>query len=243
MSNLNYSAYGTTDIGKVRDENQDALNIDTKLNLFIVADGMGGVQYGALAARYIVDDIPKLFKENIDQIIEKNPENITNILKEIFNIENDILRKRLGRNTGASVVLTFINGREAFIANQGDSRAYLYNKDLLTRLTRDHNIANLLVENGKITPEQAMTHPMRHRLTSYVGMEGAVVPEVKRIALEPGNRLLLCTDGLTGMIPEREIAEVLKNEQNQKIALKKLIAKANEAGGHDNITIILIDIS
>lgn len=122
----------------------------------------------------------------------------------------------------------------------GDSRAYLFRKGKLKQVTKDHNIASLLMNMGKITAEQARTHPMRHRLTAYMGMQGNAIPEIKTITLAAGDILLLCTDGLNGMMTDQEITDLLRRRRSLKFTLRSLIDRANEAGGHDNITGLLI---
>ena len=242
MSYVNYCSSGFTDIGKVRAENQDAFYIDGKANIYIVADGMGGLLNGSLTSRYMIEELPVLLKEKMKHLEKKNKDNISVLLKnEVKELSNRIW-ERLGAKSGTTVVLAFLQENDAFITHLGDSRAYLFNKGILQRLTNDHNIANILVESGSISSEEAMVHPMRHMLTNYAGMRGGESPKVRMINLEPGNRILLCTDGLTSMLSEKEIVDVLKFEHNQKIVLKKLIDGANEAEGDDNITAVLIDV-
>jgi PPM family protein phosphatase len=237
-----YNSFGLTDIGKMREENQDDFHIDQEHGLFIVADGMGGLQESTLAAKYVTKGFSKLLQRKLKSQPKKKAENITLAIRQIVDKLSSSLRERQGKNTGATLVSILIDGEYAYVTNLGDSRAYLLRNGILQRLTTDHNVAALLVDMNKITQEEARTHPMRHRLTAYVGMEGKVTPEVKQITLRVFDRLLLCTDGLTGMLPENEIQKVLNEEKNQKLSLEKLIAQANAAGGYDNITAILIDI-
>lgn len=242
MSDLTYSSYGFTDIGRVRAENQDAFYIDEKANIYIIADGMGGLQNGSLASRYVIEELPSLLKEKIKYLEEGDENNISVLLKKEVSDLSNALWQKLGENSGTTVVLALLKENNAFITHLGDSRAYLLKDSTLQRLTNDHNVANLLVENGSINPEDARVHPMRHMLTNYVGMKGGEKPEVRIISIEPGNRILLCTDGLTGMLPEKNIENILRVEQNPKLVIRKLIDEANKAGGHDNITALLIDI-
>lgn len=242
MLDLTFSSYGFTDIGKVRVENQDAFYIDEKENIYVIADGMGGLQNGSLASRYVIEELPSLLKEKIKYLEKRDKNNISILLKKEVSDLSNALWQKLGTNSGTTVVLVILQENNAFITHLGDSRAYLLKDNTLQRLTNDHNVANLLVENGSINPEDARVHPMKHMLTNYVGMKGGESPEVRIVSIEPGNRILLCTDGLTGMLPEKEIEGILRVEQNKKIAVKKLIDGANEAGGHDNITALLIDV-
>lgn len=238
--NICYAA-GLTDIGKVRKENQDAYLIDEKLGFFVVVDGMGGMQEGALAAKYVAEGLFGLLKKRLENLQETDAQDIIVAVKEAVSVLSKNLREKAGKDTGAAFISALLKGKNACIAHLGDCRAYLLHDCVIKQLTKDHNIASLLVDMNKITPEEARRHPMRNRLTAYVGMEGKAIPEVRKIILESGDRLLLCTDGLTGMLFDKEISNVLVEEGNPKEALKKLIAKANEAGGYDNITGVLID--
>jgi protein phosphatase len=234
-------AFGVTDIGKVREENQDAFYIDSELNLYLVADGMGGMRKGALAAQYVVKSFPKLIKQKIQNQQNGPPEDVPALLQQTIAEISQKLNQKQGKQTGATIVTALIIGEKAYVANLGDSRAYLFCKGNLERLTKDHNLASILVEMNKITPEESATHPARHQLTAYVGMERAAKPAVTQVTLEPDDRLLLCTDGLTGMVPDAEIAQVLAGKKRPQAALAMLVEKANGAGGRDNITAVLVD--
>jgi len=238
--NKSYAA-GLTDIGKLRKENQDAFFIDQEEGFFLVVDGMGGMQNGALAARYVKENLFMLLKKGLANLQESEAQDIIAAVKEVVSVLSKNLREKVGKETGAAFVSALLKGKEAYIAHFGDCRAYLFQQGVIQKLTKEHNIAALLVDMKKITPEEARNHPMRNRLTAYLSMEGKAIPEVKQIILKSGDRLLLCTDGLTGMIPEKEISALLGEKENPKKALKKLIARANEAGGDDNITGVLID--
>jgi protein phosphatase len=126
--------------------------------------------------------------------------------------------------------------------NLGDSRAYLLRRGRLRRLTQDHTVAAVLLRLDEITPEEAGEHPGTHRLTRYVGMEGEALPDIQTLRLEAGDRLLLCSDGLTGMVSDRRIAHLLRQQPTPEDACQALIAAANAAGGRDNISAIVIDV-
>ncbi|PKP62164.1 serine/threonine-protein phosphatase [Candidatus Atribacteria bacterium HGW-Atribacteria-1] len=236
-----YYTAGLTDIGKLREENQDAFFIDQEWGFYLVVDGMGGMQNGALAAHYVKDNLFMLLKKRLTNLQESDSQDIIIAMKEVVSVLSKNLREKVGKDTGAAFVSALLKGKVAYIAHLGDCRVYLFRQDAIKILTKDHNLAALLVDLKKITPEEARSHPMRNRLTAYLGMEGKAFPEVKQITLQPGDRLLLCSDGLTGMLPETEISALLGEKENPKKALKKLITRANEAGGNDNITGVLID--
>lgn len=239
--NKYYYANGLTDIGKLRKENQDAFFIDQEEGFYLVVDGMGGMQNGALAAHYVKDNLFMLLKKGLAKLQESEDQDIVIAMKEVVSVLSKNLREKVGKDTGAAFVSVLLKGKDAYITHLGDCRAYLFREDVMQMLTKDHNLAALLVDLKKITPEEARIHPMRNRLTAYLGMEGKAIPEVQQISLKPGDRLLLCSDGLTGMLPETEISALLREKENPKKTLKKLITRANEAGGDDNITGVLID--
>jgi protein phosphatase len=235
-----FVAFGVTDIGKVREENQDAFYIDSELNLYLVADGMGGMRKGALAAQYVVKSFPKLVKQKIQSLQDGHKEEVPELLRQAIAEISKKLNQRQGKRTGATIVTALIIGEKAYVANLGDSRAYLLRRGKLNLLTKDHNLASILVEMNKITPEESATHPAHNQLTAYVGMENPAKPAVTQVTLKPNDRLLLCTDGLTGMVPDAEIAQVLAAPKNPQEALHVLVEEANRAGGRDNITAVLV---
>jgi protein phosphatase len=141
----------------------------------------------------------------------------------------------------STVVMALVRQRDVYIAHAGDSRAYLFRKGKLEKLTRDHSIVAAMVELGQISPEQAKVHPERNRITRCIGMKGCLSADVRHISVGPGSRLLLCTDGLTGMLTDEAIARILRREKDAKSACRRLIAEANRAGGHDNITALIVD--
>ena len=241
MLSVHCTATGLTDIGKVRQENQDAFAIDDDLGLYVVADGMGGMEEGGLAARFVVEGLPTLIRQKLALADERSAEAVGALLEEAVGSLNGLLRQRAGKGTGATVVLALLNGRDACVAHLGDSPAFLCHEGRLEKLTRDHNVAALLVETGRITPEEARVHPGRHSLTAYVGMPGKARPELKRVALHAGDRLLLCTDGLAGVVADEDILRILAETPEAVEAAGKLIDRANEGGGYDNITAVLID--
>ncbi len=235
--------FGQTDIGREREENEDAFRVDEEAGLYIVADGMGGLEQGALAAKYTVEGISEQVRETLTSARAINKQvMISDVLRKATKEVSSRLGHAVGNAAGSTVVVARVARGRAWVANLGDSPAYLWRRGSLKKLTRDHNLAALMVEMGKITPQQAKKHPMRHRLTGYVGMEGNVQVPTSVVTLEDKDRILLCTDGLTGMVEEKAMARVLRKETSVEEAVSKLVAMANEVGGHDNITVLLIEV-
>jgi PPM family protein phosphatase len=231
-------AEGLSDIGKKRKDNQDAFGVEEDLGFFIVADGIGGLERGSFASKYVVSELCKSIREKRCDKAKKN-EVLTFINDSISELSNT-LNAFEGGNIGSTIVLALLLGRSAYMAHLGDSRAYLLRGNILKRLTKDHNLASLLLDEGVINSRDALSHPLRHVLTKFVGMKNAT-PDIEVILLEPGDRLLLCTDGFSGTIEDDEIASILLESNELNPVLKKIISKANEAGGNDNITALLID--
>jgi serine/threonine protein phosphatase PrpC len=238
-------AAGLTNTGKVRSHNEDAFSISEDLGLFIVSDGMGGHQAGDLASKMVAEALPSEVASALRKALVVTEGHTTGALKcAISNLSNLIHRKSLElvqlRCMGATVVACLIRSGVASIAHMGDSRAYLMRDGVLEQLTEDHTIVALMLQLGQINKKQATKHPARHTLTRHMGMEGEMGPEVGLLDIKEGDRLLLCSDGLTNEVKNREIAEILWSEPDIEAACARLIQKANDAGGRDNITVVII---
>ena len=233
---------GLSGIGKVREENQDNFFIDDSLGLYILADGMGGMENGAAASKYAVEGLRALVAANYDALRNSETIRLSRSLRKTLGNLNAHLRKALGTKTGSTLTFILLRQNRAVFANIGDSPGYLYRDGQLAQITRDHNVAGMLAEMGELTPEEAKVHPLCHQLTSFVGIKGAVTASIKEIEINCGDLLLLCSDGLTGMVPENEISDVLASENELDAAAKKLTEMANDAGGYDNITVLLVRI-
>jgi protein phosphatase len=234
-----------TDVGRVRDHNEDALFVNPKHGLFIVSDGMGGQQAGALASEIVVKVLPPMLEERLGKLRRWSADIIRHVLSDAIMALSRELRARSAdqaglKGMGATVVLVLIRGRRAYIAHMGDSRAYLFRRGWLTPLTDDHSIVGILLRQGEISEAQARKHPARGRLSRYVGMEGEVYPDVRVEALRKADRLLLCTDGLTGMISDIQIKRILKANREPQKASQALVDAANRAGGKDNVTVVMV---
>jgi serine/threonine protein phosphatase PrpC len=230
-------AHGITNIGRKRSENQDSFRIEEKSGFFAVADGMGGMIKGALASKYAVDVLFELIDKRIGN--EVDAEKTSLIVKEAISELSDLLRSEIGSLTGTTIVLALIKSDNAVVAHMGDSRAYLFRDNELLRLTEDHNLFALLLKTKRFTEEELRKEKAHHALTRYVGMENAR-PDVEGVPIKQGDRFLLCTDGLSEMVKDEEMAEIMRDTQRPEVALQRLVSRANDAGGYDNITAVII---
>lgn len=223
--------YGATDIGLVRATNQDNYYIDKSAKWAVVADGMGGHNGGETASSVTVEEIKKSMLQGVG-------------LKESIINANAMVYKMAVETPGLSgmgttVVLCEILGSTANIAYVGDSRAYLYSGGILKQITKDHSIVQQLIDSGTITEEQAKYHPQRNLITRAVGTEKNILVDCVTHELMENDYILICSDGLSSYVEENEIADILANTKVSEI-VEKLIDAANQCGGKDNITAVII---
>jgi len=235
-----------TDPGMSRPENEDAFLADPETGLFVVSDGMGGHRGGAIASGIISEDLPVMIENALDRLKVGTTRTIRSLLKKAIAEQSRQLQlegtSESGyEDMGATLVIALLRKGRCFIANVGDSRAYRLRAGRFMQLTRDHSVVSELIERGHITPEEAPDHVASGQLTRYIGMPEKVRSHVRSFAVKKGDRILLCTDGLTDMVGDRDIAGVLKAEADPQTACRSLVAAANRAGGHDNITALVID--
>ena len=239
-----------SDRGLVRQQNEDACLVDPLRRLFIVADGMGGQQAGAVAAQLVIsalpDEIDRALSGTTDDFADLDTRYQQLIRRAVLAVSAQVSKLSAEKaplsGMGATVVVAMLAGGSAHIVHLGDSRAYLFRARALTRLTADHNLAALLLQTGEISEDEAAAHPGRHRLTQHVGMAGEAVPDVQSVPLQHGDRLLLCTDGLTGMLHDTAIGRILEHDVDPHTLGQQLVDAANLAGGRDNVTVVLIDV-
>lgn len=241
---LRWSA--ASDIGKVRDENQDVFFVGDELALFLVSDGIGGHQGGALASKIIAEDLPVIIDTGLDKLRAHSPRAIRSLFKKAVVEQSKQLQmegtSETGyRGMGATLVMALLRDNRAYIANVGDSRLYLFRKGRLSQRSRDHSVVAGLLRQGRIEPMEAENHFAQGQLTHYVGMEEKTFAYVRTFMLKEGDRLLLCTDGLTDMIGDGNIAMILQREVDCQAACEALVSAANAAGGYDNVTVLVID--
>ena len=235
-----------THTGKVRQENQDNFFADSEVGLFLVSDGMGGHFGGALASGIIAEDLPVMIENDLDRLRVGTSRTIRSLLKKAIAEQSRQLQlegtSETGfRDMGATLVIALLRNDRCFIANIGDSRAYRLRRGRLAQLTHDHSVVSELIEKGRIEPEEALDHAASGQLTRYIGMEEKAPSHVRSFGLKEADRILLCTDGLTDMVDDRNIAAILKTENDPQTTCQSLVAAANRAGGHDNVTTLIID--
>jgi len=242
---------GLTDIGRKRNHNEDSFLIDDELQLYVVADGMGGHAGGGTASRMAVETIDRelrssrLSKDNPflkSAVLQESPlpEIIRNAVERacvsIFNAAQDDPRLA---GMGTTVIAMIIHDNQAFFAHVGDSRAYLIRANTIQQISEDHSLVNEQIKAGMITPEEAKHSRYKNIITRSVGFEEEVQVDVMGLIAEPGDVFVLCSDGLANMVEDDEIREVVVNTSFEN-APQKLIDLANERGGDDNITVILV---
>jgi serine/threonine protein phosphatase PrpC len=230
--------YAGTDTGRQRRANEDSHL--ARAPLFVVADGMGGAQAGEVASRIAVES----FEGGLHGAAE--PEAALAQLAREANARIHELSHSHAEQAGMGTTLTafYVGEREVSIAHVGDSRAYRLRGSELTRLTDDHSLVDELLRQGRLTPEEALEHPQRSVITRALGPEGFVEVDTRSYSAHDGDIYLLCSDGLTTMVPENRLAELLLAHSPESLhaAGEALIAAANEAGGRDNITVLLLRV-
>ena len=224
-----------TDIGKLRRQNEDAAWFDEDRAVFAVADGMGGHLAGEVASRMAIEAVQRMARENERPGIAALREAVACAHETILAHAQDHI-ECAGMGTTLSVL--WLGENYAYIAHVGDSRIYRLREGSLTQITQDHSLVEELVRAGLITREQARTHPRRNIITRALGTHGENEPDLLVTDVQDGDVFLLCTDGLTGMVPDDEIERTLR-DCGIEAAADRLLALALDAGGRDNVTLIL----
>ncbi len=243
-----------TDVGRMRDHNEDSALLITaaqdgddprrSFGLFVVADGMGGHRAGEVAsslaarvtAHYVAERcyLPSLIGTERDAD-EPAP---TEVLIGAVRAANDAVSHHVP-GAGTTLTCALVVGLQAYIAHVGDSRAYMLNEAGLEQITNDHSLVDRLVETGQLTRDEAAVHPQKNVLYRAVGQSRALEVDTHVRSIPRGERLLLCSDGLWGMVSEADIANLIRGAPSLQEGCQNLVAAANEAGGRDNVTVIL----
>jgi len=223
-----------SDIGQVRERNEDAYLVRDPL--FAVADGMGGHRGGNVASDLAIETLGtfRMPDQGAAAALVEDIKRANARVMERGASDRDL------RGMGTTVTALVADHARAHVAHVGDSRAYLL-RDALQQLTEDHTLVQRMVQEGKLTPEEAGRHPQRSVLTRAVGVEDGLDVDELTLDLHPGDRILLCTDGLTGMLGDTTIERILREEPDPQSAADHLVRAANEAGGEDNVTAVVVD--
>ena len=244
-----FRAAGMKDIGRLRESNQDEVVLCPEIGFFAVSDGMGGLSGGALASEYVGKSMPELMRIGANEFSEhKNIEEAAKAFRDTVRMMSDNLFEAGNAERrftyGATFSGVWLLGNKAIFVNLGDSRGYLLSrfKKRPIQITEDQNIAGILVKQGELTREAAKNHPASSRLTAFVGMKPPAEPEAFIVELHPGDRILLCSDGLYGMVGEWELAQLMRASRSPERVCARLIERANENGGRDNISAAYIRI-
>lgn len=237
--------FSITDIGKKRKLNQDyVFAMDRPLgnlpNIFIVADGMGGHNAGDYASKYTVETM----KEEIERSFEKSP---VRILGKAITAANDHIRKKAREDVALSgmgttvVAATCLSDKYLEVANVGDSRLYVVNDRKIEQITRDHSLVEEMIRMGGIDRESARSHPDKNIITRAIGAKDTVDVDFFNVELRPGDVVLMCSDGLTNMLEDEEIHMIMSSQESIKEKAEELVKAANNNGGRDNITVLIIE--
>lgn len=236
-------AYSATDVGRVRKMNQDCVFCSTEPvgnlpNLFVIADGMGGHKAGDLASRLTVETIVDM----VESMDELDP--ITLMGKAIHRANEVVLGKAREseefNGMGTTVVVACVKDEMLYVANVGDSRLYVINKEI-TQVTRDHSLVEELVSLGQLERKDARTSKNKNIITRAIGGMKVVMADYFDIRLKSRDVILMCTDGLTNMVEDEEILSIVRSKEPVEERAKKLIESANQHGGKDNIGVILVE--
>ncbi|MDE0661715.1 MAG: protein phosphatase 2C domain-containing protein [Gammaproteobacteria bacterium] len=231
---------GRTDTGRVRAENQDVFAVRDDLGLAVVADGVARPRAGRVAAEVAVD-ITVEYLAGIKRCRRLRDHD----LRKAMETAND---RAFGlscaisayRGMASTLVVTALDGAKGYVAHVGDSRAYRFRKGVLSGLTKDHNVVQRWVDAGVMSVEQARLDPERHVVTRAIGAERTLRPEIRELDILPRDLLLLCSDGLTEHLDDAEIAHHLATVEDLGEGADRLVDAANDAGGSDNVTVVLI---
>jgi len=244
-------AAGRTEVGCVRKHNEDNFLMEPDLGLYVVADGLGGHAAGEVASQIVVEKVGQFITHTVERDRTWPVEYDTalpydgNRLKAALlladqSILNDIRTNPERESMGSTVVACLVNADTITLVHVGDSRAYLLNPDGIQQVTRDHSWVAEQVANGILTPDEARRHPFRNVITQALGNGGELDISVREIQVKELDRILLCSDGLSGMVQDEEIWEIVQKAPDMEEAAGRLIAKAMGNGGEDNITVVIV---
>jgi serine/threonine protein phosphatase PrpC len=248
---LTVSSAGLTDVGRKRNHNEDSYLIDEELQLYVVADGMGGHAGGGTASRIAVETIDRELRKTREA--KENPFSVQTPLQDsllpealrgaveraclsIFNAAQEDSRLA---GMGTTVISLLVHDDHALFAHVGDSRAYLVRGELIQQVSEDHSLVNEQIKAGMITPEEAKHSRYKNIITRSVGFEEEVQVDVMGLVTEPGDTFILCSDGLANLVEDKEMLDIVRRTKLEELP-KTLVEMANDRGGDDNITVICV---
>ncbi|SNR90757.1 protein phosphatase [Anaerovirgula multivorans] len=237
-------AAAITDVGKVREINEDNYCIDeNQVGLYMVADGMGGHKSGEVASSIAIN----IIKEHITHYLteEFQEQSVKGVIFEAFNRANKEIYNRSKEDfdcegMGTTVTMVLIIDKRVYIGHIGDSRAYLLREEVLQQITEDHSLVAELVRNGSITEREAMRHPQKNIITRSLGTDENLKVDIFSMDLNKGDILILCTDGLTNFVDKEELKKAVLEEDDCFESCSNLVSLANQRGGYDNITVLIV---
>ena len=247
-NDVDIKIFGATDPGMQRDSNEDTFLIMPEMGIYMVADGMGGHNAGEIASLAAVQTIKNHFILELilnmqNQLVKIEKELKSAILEAHKHIESISKTKDEYDGMGSTIAISFIFDKILHTCHVGDTRIYVITPSGITQITRDHSAVGELVRIGEMTKEEARHSPLKNRITQAIGGPFQINPEYNQTyPLNPGDFVLMCSDGLWEMLSDREILSIVMERENAEKTCKKLIQQANEAGGHDNITVVLVEI-
>lgn len=232
-------ASGISDVGCVRRSNEDSIGLFQELNLYIVADGMGGHAAGEIASQLAVEHVSQYFQSSPIEEKPKLAEAIAHANRKIF--EKSVDDPALG-GMGTTIVAVLATDEKLSIAFVGDSRVYLHQNESILQLTHDHSLVNQYIKKGLIAPEAAETHPQKHVLSRALGTTPEVEVETFTRTPAPGDIYLLCSDGLSNKLSATELNGILLSEAQAGLDAigRRMVHRAKEKGGEDNISVVLL---
>lgn len=237
--------YAKSDLGKAREKNEDSYSIpnsEDELKIYLLADGMGGYKGGEIASKLAIESAKNYLVNNFKDISHER-ENIEELIRSSIEYANMVVYEKSKESEelegmGTTLEICLIYGNKIYIGHIGDSRIYRIRKNIIRKITTDHSYVEKLVKEGTITREEAQNHPKKNMLMKALGCTAYAEPDVMTKGFLKDDILLMATDGLTNMISDQEIYDIVtKNRENPT---KELIEKANDLGGYDNITVVIV---